>query len=145
MSRTAAAAGTALLLFATIAHAEPLTLAKAIDIALTNNPQTRTTYLQARAAEPALGSARSAYLPEIHINATAGRTRPSPQGATSSFTPSVALRYLLFDFGGREAEVEQARQTLNAANLFHDQAIQDVILRTEQAYYDYLDAKALLA
>src|SRR3954447_24157246 len=144
MSRTAAAVGTALLLFATIAHAEPLTLAKAIDIALTNNPQTRTTYLQARAAEAALGSARSAYLPEIDLNATAGRTRTSA-GATTSFTPSVALSYLLFDFGGREAEVEQARQTLIAANLIHDQALQDIILRTEQVYYDYLDAKALLA
>jgi len=133
------------LLLASVANAETLTLAKAIDVALTNNPQTRTTYLQARAAEAALGSARSAYLPEIDINATAGRTRTSTQSATTSFTPSVALSYLLFDFGGREAEVEQARQTVIAANLFHDQAIQDVILQTEQAYYDYLDAKALLA
>ena len=133
------------LLLASIAHAEPLTLAKAIDIALTNNPQTRTTYLQARAAEAALGSAKSAYLPEIDINATAGRVRNSTQPATNSFAPSLALSYLLFDFGGREAEVEQARQTLAAANLFHDQAIQDVILATEQTYYSYLDAKALLA
>ena len=133
-----------ILLLASIAHAEPLTLAKAIDIALTNNPQTRTTWLQARAAEAELGASKSAYLPEIDINATAGRTRTS-QAATTSFTPSVALSYLLFDFGGREAEVEQARQTLAAANFIHDQAIQDVILRTEQAYYDYLDAKALLA
>ena len=133
-----------LLLATSIAHAEPLTLAKAIDIALTNNPQTRTTWLQARAAEAALGSEKSAYLPEIDLNATAGRTRTS-SSATTSFTPSVALTYLLFDFGGRESSVEQARQTLIAANLFHDQAIQDVILRTEQVYYDYLDAKALLA
>ena len=142
---TAAAAGTAaLLLLTSIARAEPLTLAKAIDIALTNNPQTRTTWLQARAAEAALGAEKSAYLPEIDLNATAGRTRTS-SGASTFFTPSVALTYLLFDFGGREASVEQARQTLIAANLIHDQAIQDVILRTEQVYYDYLDAKALLA
>jgi outer membrane protein TolC len=133
-----------ILLLASIAQAEPLTLAKAIDIALTNNPRTRTTYLQARAAEAALGSAKSAYLPEIDINATAGRVRNATQ-ATNSFSPSVALSYLLFDFGGREAEVEQARQTLAAANLFHDQAMQDVILATEQTYYSYLDAKALLA
>ena len=143
--RAAAAVGTtALLFFASIATAEPLTLAKAIDIALTNNPQTRTTWPQARAAEAAHGSEKSAYLPEIDIDASAGRTNTST-GASNFFTPSVALSYLLFDFGGREAAVEQARQTLIAANLFHDQAMQDVILRTEQAYYDYLDAKALLA
>ncbi len=134
-----------ILAFASLAHAEPLTLASAIDIALKNNPQTRTTYLQARAAEAALGSAKSAYLPEIDLNASLARTRTASQTATTSFSPSVALSYLLFDFGGREAEVEQARQTLAAANLFHDQAIQDVILRVEQTYYDYLDAKALLA
>ncbi len=133
-----------LLVVASLAHAEPLTLARAIDIALTNNPRTRTTYLQARAAEAALGSARSAYLPEVDLNASLSRSRTSGT-ATTLLSPSVALSYLLFDFGGREAEVEQARQTLAAANLFHDQAIQDVILRVEQTYYDYLDAKALLA
>lgn len=134
-----------IVLLATVAQAEPITLAKAIDIALTNNPRTRTTWLQARAAEANLGASRSAYLPEIDVNASAGRSRTSAQPATNFFSPSVALSYLLFDFGGREAAVEEARQTFIAANLFHDQAIQDVILATEQAYYDYLDAKALLA
>jgi len=145
--RTTAAAGTAalLLFLATVARAEPITLAKAIDIALTNNPRTRTTWLQARAAEANLGASRSAYLPEIDLNANAGRSRTSAQPATNFFSPSAALSYLLFDFGGREAAVEEAQQTFIAANLFHDQAIQDVILATEQAYYDYLDAKALLA
>jgi len=134
-----------IVLLATVAHAEPITLARAIDIALTNNPRTRTTWLQARAAEANLGASRSAYLPEVDVNASAGRSRTSAQPATNFFSPSVALSYLLFDFGGREAAVEEARQTFIAANLFHDQAIQDVILATEQAYYDYLDAKALLA
>ena len=122
-----------------------LSLAQVIDIALSNNPQTRTTWLQARAAEAALGSSESAYLPEIDVSATAGRARTSAQPAANLFEPSVALNYLLFDFGGREAQVAQARQTLIAADYLHNQAIQDVILRAEQTYYSYLDAKALLA
>ena len=123
-----------------------LSLAQVIDIALSNNPQTRTTWLQARAAEAALGSSESAYLPEIDVSATAGRVAHLvATRRRTSFEPSVALNYLLFDFGGREAQVEQARQTLIAADYLHNQAIQDVILRAEQTYYSYLDAKALLA
>src|SRR5205823_3808242 len=123
-----------------------ITLAQAIDIALSNNPQTRTTWLAARAAEFAVGSARSAYYPEIDVLASAARSRSSTSGsATTTIAPSLALTYLLFDFGGRAAEVEQARQTLIAANFGNNAAMQDVVLRVQQQYYALLDAKALLA
>jgi TolC family type I secretion outer membrane protein len=130
---------------------KPITLAQVIGVALANNPTTRTAWLQARAAEAALGSARSAYLPEIDVLAslTRGQTvsttgQSVSETTTTTFAPSIALSYLLFDFGGREAQVDEARQTLIAADFLHNQAIQDVILRTEQAYYTYLDSKALL-
>jgi len=129
---------------------KPVTLAQVIDVALANNPTTRTAWLEARAAEAGLGSARAAYLPEIDVLASLthshGAARSDGSSSTSTtFAPSLALNYLLFDFGGREAEVEQARQTLIAFDFLHNTAIQDVILRTQQAYYGYLDAKALLA
>lgn len=121
-----------------------VTLPQIIDIALANNPQTRSAWLNARAAQQEVGIAQSAYLPEVDLTVAANRARTS-NGTQTTLGPTVALNYLLFDFGGRAAEVEQARQTLIAADFQHNQAIQDVILRTEQAYYDYLDAKALLA
>ncbi|MCU1348712.1 MAG: hypothetical protein JWO56_1742 [Acidobacteria bacterium] len=126
---------------------KPVTLAQVIDVALANNPATRSAWLEARAAEAGLGSARSAYLPEVDVLAslTHGRAATGNASATTTFAPSLALTYLLFDFGGREAQVEQARQTLIALDFLHNTAIQDVILRTQQAYYGYLDAKALLA
>lgn len=123
------------------ADSSPVTLERIIDIALENNPQTREAWLRARSAEAGLGSERSAYLPDVDVNATLAHTNTSH----FSFGPSVALTYLLFDFGGRDARVEQARQTLIAADFLHNQVIQDVILRVEQTYYQYLDAKALLA
>ncbi len=124
----------------------PLTLAQAIDIALANNPDTRTAWLQARAAEYAVGSARSAYYPEVDVLASATRSRGAAEGASAQTTiaPSLALTYLLFDFGGREAEVEQARQTLAAANFSNNAVMQDVVLRVQQQYYALLDAEALL-
>src|SRR5438874_2106090 len=95
-----------------------LTLAQAIDIALANNPATRTAWLEARAAEAGVGSARAAYFPEVDVLASATRSRSSAEGsrASTSVAPSLALTYLLFDFGGREAQVEEARQILAAAN-----------------------------
>jgi outer membrane protein len=124
-----------------------LSLPEILDIALSNNPQTRIAWLNARAAEAGVGSAESSYYPEV--DAAAGLTRArvaSSAGSSSSttFGPSLTLNYLLFDFGGRAAEVEAARQTLIAADYLHNQAIQDVILRVQQAYYGHLDAKALL-
>jgi outer membrane protein len=129
------------------ASGSSLTLAQAIDIALANNPDTRTAWLEARAAEAGVGSARAAYFPEVDVLASATRSRASAEGAsaTTAIAPSLALTYLLFDFGGREAQVEQARQTLVAANFANNAAMQDVVLRVQQQYYALLDAKALLA
>ncbi len=126
----------------------PVTLPQLIDIALANNPSTREAWLSARQAQASLGSAQSAYYPEVDLGASLARTQSTSASSTSrqtSFAPALALSYLLFDFGGREAGVEQARQTLIAADYLHNQSIQDVMLRVEEAYYSYLDAKALLS
>ncbi len=125
-----------------------LSLSQIIDVALRNNPQTRIAWLNARAAEAGIGSAQSSYYPSVDLDAGLTRERSASTAGMSTATvigPSLTLNYLLLDFGGRAAEVEQARQTLIAADFLHNQAIQDVILRVQQAYYGFLDAKALLA
>ena len=120
-----------------------LELAQIIDLSLSNNPLTRTTWFDARLSEANLGSARAAYLPAVDLGASLVRARTTSGTATTLTAPALLLNYLLFDFGLRTAATEAARQTLIAADYTHNQAIQDVILRVEQAYYDYLDAKAL--
>ncbi len=124
----------------------PLELAQIAGLALSNNPLTRTTWLNTRVSEANLGSARAAYLPTVDLDAslTRAHTTPGAGASTTLIAPNLSIDYLLFDFGGRNAEAEAARQTLIAADYTHNQAIQDVILRVEQAYYEYLDAKALL-
>lgn len=122
-----------------------LELPQIIDLALANNPVTRSTWLQARIAQANLGSVRAAYLPTIDLSASLTRSHSSSTGTATTFSgPALSLDYLLFDFGGRNAAAEAARQTLIAADYSHNQAIQDVILNVEQAYYDHLAAKALL-
>jgi len=51
-----------------------LTLAQAIDIALANNPSTRTAWLQARAAEEQLGAEWAAFLPDVDLTVNAVRS-----------------------------------------------------------------------
>jgi outer membrane protein TolC len=85
----------------------------------------------------------------VDLNANYTRAHQATQGGqtvfnSTTFGPQLVLTYLLFDFGGRAAQVEEARQALIAADFTHNQLIQDVILQTQQAYFGYLDAKALL-
>lgn len=120
-------------------------LAQAIDVALMNNPSTRAAWLETRAAESALGSRRSTCFPEVDLDASLSRSRSTQAAAWTTWGPSISLTYLLFDFGGRAAQVEEARQTLIATAYSQNQTIQNVVLRTRQACYSYLAAKALVA
>src|SRR5262249_11878755 len=67
-------------------------------------------------------------------------------GATAlqtTYGPSASLTWLLLDFGGRSADVEEARRALYAADYEHNAAIQNVALAIAQSYYQYLNSKAL--
>ena len=124
-------------------------LPELIDLALRKSPQTREAWSAARAAAASLGSERGSYYPAIALDASITATRGAAVGGrfvfqSTSYGPNLVLGYLLFDFGGRSASVEQARQALIAADWTHNQAIQDVVLKVQQAYYQYLNTKALL-
>ncbi len=127
--------------------ATTLSLADVVGTALANNPATREAWLAARTAEANLGSRRSALYPEVDLGAALSRQSSgaaiSAGSSSTTFTPSVALSYLLFDFGGRAATIEEARQTLISADFEHNQTIQNVVLVAEQSYFRVLDAKAL--
>ncbi|MDD5675946.1 MAG: TolC family protein, partial [Chitinivibrionales bacterium] len=125
-----------------------LTLADIITIALLKNNQTREAWARARAAAAQYGSKRGAYLPNVNASASASRQKNPSLGAQFSsgareYAANAGLNWLLFDFGGREASVEESREALFAADWTHNAVIQDVILNVEQAFYNYFAAKAL--
>jgi outer membrane protein len=129
-----------------------LTLPQILDVALRNNPLTRTAWYQARSAAAGVGSKRSAWFPSLELDANLTRQKQTVNGSTGRFTllqttygPSLTLNFLLFDFGGRSADVEEARQALYVANWSHNAAIEDTILLVERQYYAYLNAKAQAA
>jgi outer membrane protein len=130
-----------------LARAQELTLEDIVDLALRNNPETRETWAAALAAAANLGSQQGAYFPQIDAAANYSRSENSFSEQFTvkqkTYTPSLTLNYILFDFGKRSGDVEEARQALYQANWSHNAMIQTVILQVETTYYQYLQAKAL--
>jgi outer membrane protein TolC len=133
-----------------LAQARGWTLDTIVDIALRNSSQTKAAWAAARSAAAAYGSRRGDYLPDIGVGGFATAQQSTGPGGTSTFRTrpygaTADLSWLLFNFGGREAAVAEARQALYAADWLHNAAIQNVMLAVEQAYYQYLTVKALSA
>jgi outer membrane protein TolC len=120
-----------------------------VDIALRTSTDTRAAWAAARSAAAAYGSRRGDWLPDVGVSATTGRSRATstterPAAETRTYGVSADASWLLFNFGGRRAAVEETRQALVAADWTHNATIQGTVLKVEQAYYDYLTSKALL-
>ncbi len=106
---------------------KPLTLADVVDLTLCNNPQTRSLWASARAQAANVGVGMSAYLPTLSAQASASRNTSNASGNTTSYNSrnaSLTAGYLLFDFGGRAATLENAKQLLLAANATRDATLQ---------------------
>ena len=129
-------------------------LVELIDIAERRNTTTRIAWEQARQAAIGVGIARAAYLPSLTATALAGYQRiasPFPDSLVGrgyitanvqEALPELAVRYLLLDFGAREAAVQSARQLSFAANVGFTAAHQSLILGVAEAYFslDGVDA-----
>lgn len=126
-----------------------VSLAQLVDYALAHNPSTRSSWASARAAAAALGAAKSSWYPQVSVSGSAGYTHrlispKSPAIGASSVGVEGTLSWLVLDLGGRSGQIDAARQTLWAASYSHDANLQNLILQVEQAYYQYLAAKALV-
>ena len=124
-----------------------ISLEQIIDVALRNNPVTRTAWHQARAAAANLGAKRAAYFPDLELDANLTRGKQTSVGSRfvtlqTTYGPSLNLSWLLFDLGGRAADVAEARNALFAADWTHDAVIQNLVLQVEVAFYQYQNAKA---
>ncbi|SCK25724.1 Outer membrane protein TolC [Variovorax sp. HW608] len=128
------------------------TLPELIDIAQSNSPQTRVAWATARAAASAVGIARAAYLPHLSASAIGGYQRFNSQNSTlgigvnnnlsgSGAVGALALQWLLFDFGERDAVVEATEQLSSASNIVFTFAHQRVIHDVSLAFYAHAAAR----
>jgi TolC family type I secretion outer membrane protein len=132
---------------ATLGSGKPLAIADAVDLALCRNPQTREVWATARASAAEVGVAEAAWWPVLSATGSIGRNRTDAVGYTSPTTNrtlGLSASLLLFDFGGRAATLENARQLLAAAEASRADTVQSVIQATVKAYYDAQSARAAL-
>ena len=118
---------------------DPMRLVDSIDLALCNNPLTRQSWANAKAQAALVGVARAAYLPELSAAASLQRIETRnlavSNGGQTVLNANLSLNYLLFDFGGRDATLDQAQQSLQAADWTHNATLQSVLLGAVQSYY----------
>jgi len=125
-----------------------LKLAELIDIAMSNHPETRLAWWNAKRAAASLGAARSAYYPIIGVDAslTQGRDFKFINGPDVDYTivgADLTLNMLLYDFGERDASVEAAKMTLLAANWQTDWTLQSVLVRVLENTYSVLQLQEI--
>lgn len=125
-----------------------LSLTDLVDIALCNNPSLNRSYMEAKASAANYGASLSSYLPNITGNADAGYSNTKEGGGGSqnstSAGASLSLSWLLYDFGGREADVNITKKNLESANFSRNQAMQDTVFAVINAYYNLLSAREIL-
>lgn len=124
----------------------PLTLAVVIDLALCNNPRTRSLWAGARAQAAQVGVNTAAYLPTLSALGSVSNTQSQVGNQdlmdSTNQSASLSINYLLYDFGGRSASLENAKELLIAANATRNSTLQSNFLVAAQAYYTLLSARA---
>jgi outer membrane protein len=123
----------------------PLTLQEVIERALCNNTDTRDawTVIEERAA--AVGVSKAAYLPTlsatgqwVHENTTTqvrDHQELSSNYSTLVHSDNVSLGWVLYDFGGRRATLDNAKALLHAALANEDAVLQKIFADAAKAYY----------
>jgi len=113
-----------------------------IDLALRSNPQTRSAWYAALAAQAQLGQSHANDYPKVDAEGVGGYLKLPIQfpGETlvirnEAFLPQIKVSYDLLDFGRTRAAQRGAREQLIGANFALNRAIQDVVFNVEKAYY----------
>ncbi len=127
----------------------PLALGELIDIALTNHPSTKQAWWNANRAAALLGSAKSAYYPNVALEGIVknGRDFKFINGPDTNYTiigADLILTMLLYDYGERLANVNAAKAALIAANWQSDWNIQKVMIKVLENAYATLHAEEVV-
>ena len=122
---------------------KPLSLVDVTEAALCHNPQTKEVYASAKAQAAQVGIARSLFFPSVTdtVSTSENKTRSTNY---SNVTNKIVASYLLYDFGSRDATLENANQLLKAASATQNATVQNVLLSAVNAFYQVHASKAIL-
>jgi outer membrane protein len=131
----------------------PLTLQDAETLALKNHPQVQAAQLNYQASQQAVAEARAAYLPAIEGDITGSQANPQSRigaGYLSAsrlwdrFGQGITLSQLITDSGRTRNLVASSRLRAQASAQTAEATRYDVLLRVSQAYFQALQAQALI-
>ena len=126
--------------------ADSLTLAQLIDRSLNANPETRAAWQRSRSQVERVGIAKSSYYPTLDASASISERLGDSAllGSERQTQVSLSSQWLLWDFGGRRANLDSAQHTLAALQASQDAASQQVAIRAVQNWFTQLSAQASL-
>jgi outer membrane protein len=128
-------------------------LSELLTMALDINPKTREVEQESIQANLAIQLAKSAYSPKINVNALGGIQRtplaiPPTVSAKGYFVsssreifPTLELKWLLFDFGRRKGQVEEATHNASAAQSGLLGTQEKLIFDVSEAYFQATSAQ----
>ncbi|MBA4390595.1 MAG: TolC family protein [Syntrophus sp. (in: bacteria)] len=137
-----------------ITAGEELTLQRAVDIALKNQPSILASQSSIRANEARVGQARASYYPQLDASGSYSKVSPatsSTSTGTSSgnidrydqYTSSVGLKQMIFDFGKTPTQVNISKLNAESSRFDLSNTRDVAILNVKQAYHNVLQARRL--
>ncbi|WP_348268786.1 TolC family protein [Edaphobacter paludis] len=130
-----------------------LTRAQAETIALANNPRIHIGQLLAKVQHQVVRETRSSELPDLSGNLTAVKAEEASRMSAGSLTASrllehagmgVQLNQLITDFGHTQNLVASAKLNEKARLADAEASREDIILATDQVFYQAIEAEATL-
>ena len=141
-------------LMAAATPAGAIELREAVQAALNTNPEIRQAVSNKQATRSERRQAEGLWLPRISVEASGGvRSLRNPTRRTIGIADetlwpvegSVTADQLLFDMGGREAEIRRQASRTDAAAARIEERSEFVALNVSRAYIDYLLQQRLVA
>jgi outer membrane protein len=132
------------------AVSQPLTLAEAVDLALSNNHKVKGAWAEIKSQAGILGQVYATYLPSI--NGSTSWTQDNihysdPRFAstdTNRYTAQASASWRVLDFGGRAANRSAAENQLAAALASYDATLQESLAGVVKTYFDAMTAASAL-
>jgi outer membrane protein len=131
-----------------ITAGETLTLQRAIDIALKNQPSILAGRSTVRASEATIGQAQANYYPQLTASGSYSKISPATSGTGTGtagkydqYSSSVGLSQTIFDFGKTPTQVRISSLNTESSRFDLDNTLNTVVFNVKQAFYNVLQAQ----
>lgn len=127
-----------------IRHDAPLTLARYLERSLCANLDTRAAWQRTQTQRAQVGVSQSGYYPSLSATATSSRDFGDRFAGSDpdQRTLSANANWLLYDFGGREAGIATAKNTLGSLQASADASVHTLAAQAVMTWFNRLAADA---